>query len=83
MNPIVLYTQNFCSLLFSTKTRKIEMFVRMLTVNCDQNSSSEIIINGFQVRKINEIRNVIFGLQLWETFLSLEGEVGMFTKLST
>ena len=29
----------------------------------DQNSSYEIAINGFQVRKINEIRNVIFGLR--------------------
>ena len=39
------------------------MFVRMLTVNCDQNNSYEITINGFQVRKINKIRNVIFGLR--------------------
>ena len=31
------------------------MFVRMLTVHCDQNNSYEITINGFQVRKINEI----------------------------
>ena len=34
------------------------MFVRMLTVHCDQNNSYEITINGFQVRNINEIRNV-------------------------
>ena len=27
----------------------------------DQNNSYEITINGFQVRKINEKRNVIFG----------------------
>ena len=27
-----------------------EMFVRMLTVNCDQNNRYEITINGFQVR---------------------------------
>ena len=27
----------------------------MLTVHCDQNNSNEIAINGFQVRKINEI----------------------------
>ena len=40
-----------------------EMFVRMLTVHCDQNNSYEITINGFQVRKINAIRNVIFGLR--------------------
>ena len=41
-----------------------EMFVRMLTVHCDQNNSYEITINDFQVRKINEIRNVIFGHQV-------------------
>ena len=35
------------------------MFVRMLTVHCDQNNSYEITINGFQVGKINEIRNLI------------------------
>ena len=29
----------------------------------DQNNSYEITINGFQVRKINEIRNLIFGLR--------------------
>ena len=28
------------------------MFVRMLTVHCYQNSSYEITINGFQVKKI-------------------------------
>ena len=33
-----------------------EMFVRMLTVHCDQSNSYESTINGFQVRKINEIR---------------------------
>ena len=40
-----------------------EIFVRMLTVHCDQNNSYDITINGFQVRKINEIRNLIFGLR--------------------
>ena len=40
-----------------------KMFVRMLTVHCDQNNSYEITLNGFQVRKINEIRNAIFGLR--------------------
>ena len=34
----------------------VEMFVRMLTIHCDQNNSYEITINGFQVRKINETR---------------------------
>ena len=41
----------------------IEMFVRILTVYCDRNNSYEITINGFQVRKINKIRNVIFCLR--------------------
>ena len=36
------------------------MFVRMLTADYDQNDSYEIAIDGFQVRNINEIRNVIF-----------------------
>ena len=36
------------------------MFERMLTVHCDQNDSYEIAINGFQVRKIKEIRNVSY-----------------------
>ena len=56
-----------------------EMFVRMLTVHCDQNNSYEITINGFQVRNINEIRKVIssstlldehpnFGLNAKESF---------------
>ena len=40
-----------------------EMFVGMLTVHCDQNDSYEITKNGFQVRNIDEIRNVIFGLR--------------------
>ena len=35
-----------------------EMFVRMLSVYCDRNNSYEI--NCFQVRKINEIRNVSY-----------------------
>ena len=37
----------------------IEMFVRMLTVHCDQNDIYEITINGYQVRKMKEIWNVI------------------------
>ena len=59
------------------------MFVRILNVLCDQNNSYEITISGFQVRKINEIRNVIFGPRYGETFLSVKAEVGMFTKWST
>ena len=29
------------------------MFVRMLTVHCDENNGYEIPINGYQARKIN------------------------------
>ena len=46
----------------------------------DQNSGYEITINGFQ---INEIRKRNFRSPLWETFLSVKAEVGMFIKLST
>ena len=47
----------------------------MLTVHCDQNNSYEITINGFQVRKINEIRNVIFGPKnLWISSSTQLGE---------
>ena len=66
-----------------------EMFVKMLIVYCDQNNSYEITMNGYQARKIIEIRenieirNVIFSLQLWEFFLSVKGELRMCTKLST
>ena len=35
----------------------------MLTVHFNQNNSYEISINGYQVRKINEIRKVIFSLR--------------------
>ena len=38
-------------------------------------------MNVYQAREINEIRNVIFSFQLWDTFLSVKTEVGMFTKL--
>ena len=58
------------------------MLLEMLTIHCDQNDSYEITVNGYQVRKINEIRNVIWS-PLWETFPSVKAEVGMFTKLST
>ena len=35
------------------------MLVRMKPVHCDQNNTYEINMNGFQVKDINEIRNVI------------------------
>ena len=37
----------------------VKMFVKMLTVHFYQNDSYEITMNGFQVRKISQIRNVI------------------------
>ena len=40
-------------------------------------------MNGSQARKIDILRNAIFGLQLWEAFLIVKTEVGMPTKLST
>ena len=52
------------------------MFVRMLTVHCDQNNSYEITINGFQVRKINEIRNVIFGFRYGKPSSALRPKLG-------
>ena len=52
------------------------MFVRMLTVHCDQNNSYEITINGFQVRKINEIRNVIFDLRYGKPSSALRPKLG-------
>ena len=52
------------------------MFVRMLAVHWDQNDSYEITINGYQVRKINEIRNVIFGLCYGKPSSSLRPKLG-------
>ena len=37
-------------------------------------------MNGYQATKINEIRNEIHGLQIWETFFNNKAEVEMFTK---
>ena len=58
------------------RNSQAEMFVRMLTVHCDQNNSYEITINGFQVRKINEIRNVIFGLRYGKPSSALRPKLG-------
>ena len=57
------------------------IFVRILAVHSDQNNSYEITMNGHQGRKINEIRDVVFYFQLWETFLSIMAEVGMLIIL--
>ena len=37
----------------------------------NRDDNYEITMDGYQARKINEIRDVILGLQLWETFLSV------------
>ena len=52
-----------------------KMFVRMLTVHCDQNNGYEITINGLQVRKINEIRNVIKKKGIFRLFSDLSIEL--------
>ena len=66
------FFSNIPLILFSIFNKdQLEMFVRMLTVHCDQNNSYEITINGFQVKKINEIRNVIFGLHYGKPSLAL------------
>ena len=44
---------------------------KMLAAHGDQNDDYEIAINGFQAGKINEVGNVLFGLQLWESFLGV------------
>ena len=45
-------------------------------VHCDQNNSFEITINGNQVRKTKEIRNVIFGLCYGKPFSALRPKLG-------
>ena len=53
-----------------------EMFVRLLTVHFHQNDSYEIAVNGFQVRKINEIIIVIFGLRYGKPSSALRLKLG-------
>ena len=36
-------------------------------------------MNGYQGRKFNEIGDLIFTFHLWETFLSINAELGIFT----
>ena len=42
----------------------------------DQNDSYEITINGFQVSKINEIRDVVFGLLYGKPSSALRPKLG-------
>ena len=81
--PFAPSTATFLRLTLVSNKFLAEMFVRIMTVHCGQNNSYDITINGFQVRKINKIRKRNFRSPLWETFLSVKAEVGMFTKLST
>ena len=60
-----------------------KIFKRKNPVGGGQNNSYEITINGFQVRKNKGNKKRNFRSPLWETFLSVKAEVGMFTKLST
>ena len=41
----------------------------MLGLYCDKNNKYEINMIGYQAAKINEMRKVIFGFQLWGIFL--------------
>ena len=50
------------------------MFVRMLTVHCDQNDSYEVITNGYQVRKDKRSKKHHFRYPLLEIFLSIKVE---------
>ena len=53
-----------------------EMFVRMLAVDCVQSNSYEITMYGYQASRINEIRNVIFGLHYGKPSLALRPRLG-------
>ena len=53
-----------------------EMFVRILIVHCDENNCYKITINGFQVKNINEIRNIIFGLRYGKPSSALRPKLG-------
>ena len=56
------------------------MFVRMLSVHCDQINGYVITMNGYQVKKLNEIRDVIFGFSFGKPSSVLRPN---FTKLKT
>ena len=58
-----------------------EMFVTILTVHCDQNNSYEITRNCLQVRKINEIRNSIFGLSYGKPSSALRSKFWVFNQV--
>ena len=78
VHSIVFIPEVKSYMLVSIVTIKIsnEMFVRVLTVHCDQNNSYEITINGYQVRKVNEIRKVIFGLCCGKPSSALRSNLG-------
>ena len=53
------------------------MFERM-TVHCDRNNSYEMTINGFQVRKINEIKKRNFRSLLRKPSSALRPKLGCY-----
>ena len=56
----------------------------MLVVHCNENHSYEITMNGYQVRKINEInkiRDVIFGLRYGKPSSPLRPKLGCSPSL--
>ena len=82
------YKQNITKEYLLVEIRNIKFYALSILneiyyVSYNQNNSYEIAMNGYQARKINVIRNVIFGFQLWETLLSIKAKVGIFTMFST
>ena len=67
LDPII-FKSTICCFLSS--------FIILLDEIKDQNNSYEITINGFQVRKIDEIRNVISGLRYGKPSSALRPKLG-------
>ena len=74
--PSNLWRHNCFKEMMLSQNLTNEMFLRMLTVHCDQNNSYEITINGFQVINIKEIRNVIFGFHYEKPSSALRPKLG-------
>ena len=53
------------------KSWKKEIYLKVGSQTYNQNNSYEVTINGYQARNINEMKNVIFDLQLLVNFLSV------------
>ena len=63
-------------ILYGTSLHSSQILCGTNNVVMIHNNSYEITINGFQVRKINEIRNVIFGLLYGKPFSALRPKLG-------